>query len=338
MENCGASPRIRGRNPANSAFLGRLALATRAVVLLSIPGVVGLRVPSLRRVSGPKSASQLHVESRGAQESLFSWPSKFDSRGFYSHTLPLLHSSSSEQRFIVRNVPGDGNCVFYAVYIDCLTSMLGSHPELDFSQLQRAARRLRYNVAELLADSTARVYIEGSRAVSARRLLEDAARREGYDPAEYLRRLTGSDPDPSKLLWGGGPEFACLSNILRRPIIVHELAEVATPTGKVTGLVEAGTFGSPLFDDPLLGLESAKPPDLDASPSRPERQSSGGAEPPSAPYLERPIRDWPIRVLIVDDPARLIPRDEAQVPCATEPCSVSVTNRHALCLFPVPDK
>ena len=156
-------------------------------------------------------------------------------------------------------------------------------------------------ITKELRDLTARVLeqppgeylvIEGKRLVPAATLLRQATRQEGLTSTkEYLRllRLQGADGG----LYGGGPELTVLSNLLRRPISIYELAtdddknkqnadmsdgattvdttkekDDPTTTNSVSDMdpppsstvqtsfsscpiVCKGTFGGPMFRDPL---------------------------------------------------------------------------------------
>jgi OTU-like cysteine protease len=125
------------------------------------------------------------------------------------------------QYFTMRNVPGDGDCMFLAVALAAATSMgLGANDVL----LRAISRETRAVVAQVLNSTTSTtLYIEGDRIVSAQSLLQSAARQEGgMSPDDYLRQLQKEGRDGG--LYGGGPELTVLSNILRRPISIYELA------------------------------------------------------------------------------------------------------------------
>lgn len=196
----------------------------------------------------------------------------FDAAGFYRSPLRLLQDGE-ERTCYARNMPGDGNCLFYAVSVALSTNTFGVHPRLDGGWLLAGNKGFRDNIGAML-QSDAELYIEGKRKVAARELLKDASLKEGCSEADYLRRLRQIQ---GPALWGGGPELVCLANILRRPIEVFEMESA--------GMIRrAGIFGSPLFDDPLQRLDLARCTDDELEDAA----------------LSGLVHDWAIRVLIVD--------------------------------------
>uniref|UniRef100_A0A7S4ILX5 OTU domain-containing protein n=1 Tax=Odontella aurita TaxID=265563 RepID=A0A7S4ILX5_9STRA len=172
------------------------------------------------------------------------------------------------KEFAMRNVPGEGDCMFLAVALATATSMgLGGNDAL----LRAIAAETRDVVARVLTGS-GNLYIEGKRLVPALDLLLSAARGEGVAPDEYLERLRAGGLQGG--LQGGGPELTVLSNVLRRPISIYELDEQdsrgapSTITnadgGGCDGLAdepvamrcrirEVGVFGD-IFRDPCLAI------------------------------------------------------------------------------------
>jgi len=153
------------------------------------------------------------------------------------------------------------------------------------------------------------------------------------------------------LLWGGGIELACLSNLLRRPISVYEVSE-DDDTSENAFLVEdilnvrkkrqfyvkkAGTFGLPLFKDPLQSsyfneyelddsleeddsvceeyLRTLRDTDAELSELDLVEKERGAKKKPSA-------EDWEIRLLIIDDGF-----------LGGQP-GYKTGVKHAMCLFP----
>lgn len=120
--------------------------------------------------------------------------------------------------FTMRNVPGQGDCMFLAVALATATSMgLGGNDAL----LRAIAQETRNVVAQVLGAPDGNLYIEKNRLVRAPDLLLSAAKGEGLEPEEYLERLRKGGNVGG--LQGGGPELTVLSNVLRRPISIYEL-------------------------------------------------------------------------------------------------------------------
>eukprot|EP00536_Pseudo-nitzschia_multiseries_P000651 jgi/Psemu1/179175/e_gw1.8.24.1 len=169
--------------------------------------------------------------------------------------------------FTMRNVPGDGDCMFLAVALAAASSM-GLGGSDDFLELLRAtSRETREMVAQVLA-SDGKLYIGVGNNVDASLLLESAMKLEPSmnTTEDYLAALRKEGRNGG--LYGGGPELAVLSNILRRPISIYEadydrLIQQAS-TGKLSfndtetssegvfPIVCKGSFGEGVFEDPCL--------------------------------------------------------------------------------------
>ena len=173
--------------------------------------------------------------------------------------------ADGEKVFTMRNVPGEGDCMFLAVALAAATSLgLGGNDVL----LQAISRETRAVVAQVLNSPTGNLHIEGDRIVPARTLLQSAAKQEGLSPDEYLERLLKEGRNGG--LYGGGPELTVLSNILRRPISIYEVPKnskknqkvdelfVTNPDGTVTCPIKCmGVFGDPVFADPCAQIPNS---------------------------------------------------------------------------------
>jgi hypothetical protein len=159
------------------------------------------------------------------------------------------------QYFVMRNVPGDGDCVFHAVLGSVFVSMGMINPDSDYSDTVHAmALEMRRVVANFLSSPDGTLYVNNKprkRIVRCRDLLASAAMAEGMSCEEYLTRLRR----PGKVggLYGGGPELTVLSNILRRPISIFHLKQrTGVGGGKEDNcreLQRMGVFGEGLFED-----------------------------------------------------------------------------------------
>jgi len=186
---------------------------------------------------------------------------------YFVEHLPQNHQQDDRPRlryFTMKNVLGEGDCMFLAVALAAMTSMgLGGNDAL----LRAISRETRDIVASVF-ESEGNLVIEGKRLVPARTLLKSAAQKEGVAPERYLELLRKEGIDGG--LYGGGPELAVLANVLRRPISIYELADdpvqndgydtkTANDEGKDDGenqqqhqsIVCVGTFGESTFHDPL---------------------------------------------------------------------------------------
>lgn len=149
------------------------------------------------------------------------------------------------------NVPGEGDCMFLAVFRAC-------------GWWHASAHDIRQAVAGILERSgddkeegdLYHLLIEGNRTVSTAALLQSAARSEGIHvtPEEYIRRLRRVGRQGG--LYGGGPELTVMSNLLRRPIYIYELDQkkqtASTESSQKMYHIELkGIFGKDAFRDPL---------------------------------------------------------------------------------------
>lgn len=166
----------------------------------------------------------------------------------------LFVDIESNRKFTMRNVPGDGDCMFQAAALAAATSWgLGANMVL----LRKIAKETRQVVASIL-ESEGNLYIEQARLVSAKQLLKSAAQQEGVTPDEYLSLLRKEGSEGG--LYGGGPELTVLSNVLRRPISIYELdttTDSATTKDPCPRIVCLGVFGNPLFADPCQKISDS---------------------------------------------------------------------------------
>lgn len=166
------------------------------------------------------------------------------------------------QYFVMRNTPGDGDCVFHSVLSSVFISMGMFNPDAAFSSsMSSMALEMRGVVANYMSCEDGNLYVNNKpvkRIVRCRDLLRSAANNEGLSPEEYLIKLR----QPGKLggLYGGGPELTVLSNILRRPISIYHLKQQQStkddvePEQNSCEVERIGVFGEGLYEDPGLKI------------------------------------------------------------------------------------
>lgn len=160
------------------------------------------------------------------------------------------------QFFVMRNTPGDGDCVFHAVLSSVFISMGMLNPDSAFSNtMSPMALEMRNVVAKFLSSPDGTFYVNDKpqkRIVRCRDLLQSAAKNEGLTTEDYLMKLR--QPGKQGGLYGGGPELTVLSNILRRPISIYHLKqptkEAEETTENFCEIERMGVFGEGLFEDP----------------------------------------------------------------------------------------
>jgi len=129
-----------------------------------------------------------------------------------------------DKYFTMRNVPGDGDCMFLAVALAAATSTgLGMSNKI----LNNLSRETREIVAQVLSAPSGKLFIgpDINNIVDASQLLQSAVSQEPTinTTEDYLIALRKEGRDGG--LYGGGPELAVLSNVLRRPISIYEVDE-----------------------------------------------------------------------------------------------------------------
>eukprot|EP00545_Synedropsis_sp_CCMP1620_P001011 CAMPEP_0119012062 /NCGR_PEP_ID=MMETSP1176-20130426/6057_1 /TAXON_ID=265551 /ORGANISM="Synedropsis recta cf, Strain CCMP1620" /LENGTH=313 /DNA_ID=CAMNT_0006964965 /DNA_START=105 /DNA_END=1045 /DNA_ORIENTATION=+ len=178
-----------------------------------------------------------------------------------------INTQQQEQlrEFTMKNVPGDGDCMFLATALATATSMgLGANDVL----LRQLARETRQVVADIFAtNNNTTLLVQGKRLVSTHQLLQAAAREESLSPEVYLQQLRKEGCEGG--LYGGGPELTVLSNVLRRPISIYELADIDDSAADLSAddsptrflatkdcrsIVCKGVFGLPHFADPCQSI------------------------------------------------------------------------------------
>jgi hypothetical protein len=163
----------------------------------------------------------------------------------------------------IRQVPGDGSCLFHSLSLCLRHAVNGTHWDLDqdIRELFTYSNVLRQMAVDCLAaedgknNNNNKLFVQGNEWLTAQELADIAAQQYGMTGPEYCAAMR------DETTWGGGPEIVALSNVLRRPIHVYELcvvggknnnnnkqgtASAATPP--TFALRRMACFGSPRFD------------------------------------------------------------------------------------------
>jgi len=140
----------------------------------------------------------------------------------------------------IRQVPGDGNCLFHSLSV-CLSR---AEKGADFSfenleELRQCSRLLRQHAVDYLQQKPRRLlFLQGKESLRSKDLVDAAAGQYGCTGDEYCETMR------QESYWGGGPEIVALCNLLKRPIHVYELSSHK----KDFRLRRMACFGSPKFD------------------------------------------------------------------------------------------
>jgi OTU-like cysteine protease len=123
--------------------------------------------------------------------------------------------------FLVRQVPGDGGCLFHALSVCAVEAVSEQHADFD-SKARALSNRLR----RLAVDTLLRVesvVVEEGETINGQDLLAIAAESSGLKPEEYCWDMLRPQT------WGSGVEIVALSNYFRRPIHVYGLTVAKHP-------------------------------------------------------------------------------------------------------------
>ena len=176
------------------------------------------------------------------------------------HAFQKMENGTSQTlEFTMRNVPGEGDCMFLAVSLATCTSYgLGG----NYALLRAISNETRGVVAQILSVEKGNLHVEGKRIVRVSDLLKSAARNEKVSESDYINMIRNGT------LQGGGPELTVLSNVLRRPISIYEIdtsdAAFATTWNhdddnekdvpeNICPIKCVGSFGE-VFQDPCLEI------------------------------------------------------------------------------------
>ena len=128
-----------------------------------------------------------------------------------------LHNSPAT----IRQVPGDGNCLFHSISVAWAHATNGTHLEMrspdTMEWLYRHSANLRQLAVDCLEERRKLLFLQGHEYLKATDLVEAAAAQYGISGSEYCDLMR------QESYWGGGPEIVALCNVLQRPIHVYEL-------------------------------------------------------------------------------------------------------------------
>jgi hypothetical protein len=123
----------------------------------------------------------------------------------------------------IRQVPGDGNCLFHSISTCYAHAVNGTHIDLRSPEtmkwLYEHSTKLRQLAVDCLEERVGHklLFLQGHEYLKARDLVETAASQYGISGKEYCNLMRKDS------YWGGGPEIVSLCNVLQRPIHVYEL-------------------------------------------------------------------------------------------------------------------
>lgn len=157
--------------------------------------------------------------------------------------LPSEYEVKGEEnmRFNVRQVPGDGGCLFHSLAVCMKFQRDKDHPPFFDLDLRELSDKLRKTSVKVLRSPTLCLAMESGEEITSSELLKMVAANYNITETEYLQQMLIPNT------WGGGPEIVALSNHFKRPIHVYELHTQGT-IRKHFQLKICAKFGSPAFD------------------------------------------------------------------------------------------
>lgn len=218
-----------------------------------------------------------------------------------------------DQYFVLRNVPGDGDCVFHAVLSSVFISMGMLNPDAAFTSsnlMSSMVCEMRSVVANFLNSPDGTLYVNNKprkRLVRCQDLLVSAAKSEGLSTVEYLAQLRL--PGRMGGMYGGGPELTVLSNILRRPISIYHINPAQQNIQSVCKIDRVGVFGEGLYEDPCNTFPNSVVSNAvfftmnrqSISDTEPQYASNKANIASAAPILSSPFKcSWHLHILIAD--------------------------------------
>ena len=175
--------------------------------------------------------------------------------GEWEEEVRLRTRQRLETRCRIRQVPGDGNCLFHSISLCLQHATNGTHWDISkcLEDLFLHSQQLRQQAVDCLRQPHRRLFLQGRETLKSAELVQAAAQQYGLSSEEYCAAME------QDCVWGGGPEIVALSNLLQRPIHVYELATGrSTPRGGGSSTSSTGSdtfvlrrmacFGSPRFD------------------------------------------------------------------------------------------
>jgi hypothetical protein len=151
------------------------------------------------------------------------------------------------KEFYVRQVPGDGSCLFHAV-ATCIKFVASNDNIKLYNNLifDNNMKRISFSLRKIAVDvlnntKNITLYMENNETIYNKELLVQVADYYNSTTDDYCTQML------KKTTWGGGPEIVAISNYIKRPIYVYELCSKHKNNGNFKFKICA-KFGCPIFD------------------------------------------------------------------------------------------
>jgi OTU-like cysteine protease len=154
-------------------------------------------------------------------------PGEWERESWRRRRKQTQHVLSTSPPAIIRQVPGDGNCLFHSISTCYAYAVNGTHIDLrnanTMQWLYHHSRKLRQLAVDCLegklhhSNNSRLLFLQGHEYLKCHELVDAAASQYGISGQEYCELMRQDS------YWGGGPEIVALCNVLQRPIHVYEL-------------------------------------------------------------------------------------------------------------------
>jgi hypothetical protein len=156
------------------------------------------------------------------------------------------------KEFYIRNVPGDGSCLFHAISVCLRHKLLRTHGDFD-TTCRELSRRLRSLACDVMCGclgiDTLFVIEDGVPLITFVELQDLMSEKYNQSFQDYVSNMRHN-----LSAWGGGPEIIAISNYLQCPIHVYELC--SSKNDKEFRLTPKALFGSPNFDHRFIPADA----------------------------------------------------------------------------------
>lgn len=216
-------------------YSSRISLEVKAflaVCWLFLHGLAFVTASSVGTGTLPRSVHALPRSNHRRRQPLWNPSPHIDADGFLAESyrrLPgeweeefrIRTSVSTDLPCYIRQVPGDGNCLFHSISLCLYHAVNGTHLNMQSQQaldhLYQQSKYLRAQAVSCLRSRNRRLVLQGRECVKAHDIVQAAAQQYGISPEAYCEEME------EECVWGGGPEIVALCNLLQRPIHVYEL-------------------------------------------------------------------------------------------------------------------
>lgn len=145
-----------------------------------------------------------------------------------------------KQAFYVRQVPGDGGCLFHSIAAWISFIRLEKHVDFDW-RLKYLSNRLRNIAVQILQEQNRTLFLENEEVLDTSTLINMVGQHYNMTGTEYCDAMLQSKT------WGGGPEIVALCNHFKCPIYVYQLATQGFYAKKQFCIELCAKFGNPTF-------------------------------------------------------------------------------------------